>query len=229
MTDAERALAFSRRLCEGRAGRVERYPWGTGVFTDDLPRIYDLNYVYADRVVSEAEVAEAMAHCRHRKVVVHDPKLPDLPLAWPLKPRYLVMALRRSPDRPPAQLVREVDAETYDRFRTPFAAVPELAELPGRTARVVDVRFFCAFEGEKLVAACELYRHGDVAQVEDVFTLEAYRGRGHARAVVLAAVEAAAGAGLVFLFTDESETVWQLYEKLGFETIGVERMWVRLP
>jgi GNAT superfamily N-acetyltransferase len=229
VTDAERALAFSRRLCEGRAGRVERYPWGTGVFTDDLPRIYDLNYVYADRVVGEAEVDEAMAHCRHRKVVVHDPELPDLPLEWPLKPRYLVMALRRGPDSPAERPVREVDAETYERFRTPFAAVPEIAELPARTARVVDVRFFCAFESEEPVAACELYRHGDVAQVEDVFTLEAYRGRGHARAVVLAAVEAAAGADLVFLFTDESETVWQLYEKLGFETIGVERMWVRLP
>jgi hypothetical protein len=45
VTEAERALAFSRRLAEGRAGRVERYDWGTGVFSDDLPRIYDLNYV----------------------------------------------------------------------------------------------------------------------------------------------------------------------------------------
>ena len=46
---------------------------------------------------------------------------------------------------------------------------------------------------------------------------------------MLAAVEAAAGAELVFLFTDESETVWQMYEKLGFEAVGVERMWLRLP
>ena len=229
MSDAERSLAFSRRLCEERAGRVERYPWGTGVFTDDLPRIYDLNYVYADRVVGEAEVDAAMAHCQHRKVVVHDANLPDLPLEWPLKPRYLVRALRRPPDRPAAGLAREVDAETYHRFRTPFAAVPEMAELPARTARVVDVRFFCAFEGDEPVAACELYRRDDVAQVEDVFTLETHRGRGHARAVVLAAVEAAADADLVFLFTDERETVWQLYEKLGFDTVGVERMWVRLP
>lgn len=229
MSAAEQALAFSRRLCEERAGRVERYPWGTGVFTDDLPRIYDLNYVYADRVVGEAEVDAAMAHCRHRKVVVHDPAVPDLPLTWPLKPRYLVMALRRGADRPATGLAREVDADTYHRFRAPVAAVPEMAELPARTARVVDLRFFCAFEGAEPVAGCELYRRDDVAQVEDVFTLEAHRGRGRARAVVLAAVEAAADAGLVFLFTDERETVWRLYEKLGFDTVGVERMWVRFP
>jgi GNAT superfamily N-acetyltransferase len=226
VTDATRALAFSRRLCEGRAGRVERYPWGTGLFTDDLPRIYDLNYVYADSVVGDAEVDEAMAHCAHRKVVVHDPALPDLPISWPIRPRYLVMALRRAPDRAEG-VAREVDAETYHRLRTPVAAAPEMAELPVRTARVVDIRFFCAFEGDVPVAACELYRHGDVAQVEDVLTLEAYRGRGHARAVVSAAVEAAGDAGLVFLFTDARETTWQLYEKLGFETVGVERMWVR--
>ena len=229
MTQAERALAFSRRLAEGRAGRVERYDWGTGVFTDDLPRIYDLNYVYADRLVGEPEVDAAMAHCRHRKVVVHNPSLPEPPLEWPLRPRYLVMALRRGPDRPANGVVREVDAETYRNFRAPVAAVPEMSELPARTARVVDVRFFCAFEDGEPVAACELYRRDDVAQVEDVVTLEAHRGRGHARAVVLAAVEAAAGAELVFLFTDESETVWQMYEKLGFDTVGIERMWIRLP
>lgn len=125
--------------------------------------------------------------------------------------------------------MREVDAETYHRFRAPFAAVPEMRELPTRTARVVDVRFFCSFDGDEPVAACELYRRDDVAQVEDVFTLEAYRGRGHARGAVLAAVDAAAGADLVFLFTAENETVWQLYEKLGFDTVGIERMWIRLP
>jgi ribosomal protein S18 acetylase RimI-like enzyme len=184
--------------------------------------------VYADQVVGETEVDAAMAHLAHRKVVVHDESLPELPLAWPLRPRYLVMALRRAPPEPPGD-VREVDAETYEAFRAPIVVLPELRELPARTARVVDVRFFCSLEGDVPVAACELYRGDGVAQIEDVYTLPEHRGRGHARAVVAAAIEASAGAELVFLFTDARETVWRLYERLGFETVGVERMWIRLP
>ena len=61
--------------------------------------------------------------------------------------------------------------------------------------------------------------HGDVAQVEDVGTLEEFRGKGVARNIVLRAVDEAraAGASLVFLFADANDWPQHLYGRLGFD------------
>jgi ribosomal protein S18 acetylase RimI-like enzyme len=52
--------------------------------------------------------------------------------------------------------------------------------------------------------------------------LEAYRGRGLARALVVhaAAGSRAAGNDLTFLVADADDWPQRLYERLGFETIG---------
>ena len=56
-------------------------------------------------------------------------------------------------------------------------------------------------------------------------TLEEFRGLGVARAVVLAAVEAAraAGAERVFIAADDDDWPKSLYERVGFDRIG--RVW----
>ena len=68
----------------------------------------------------------------------------------------------------------------------------------------------------------ELYSHNGVGQVEDVVTLEPYRGRGLARALVLraAAESRAVGNDLTFLVADADDWPQRLYERLGFETVG---------
>jgi ribosomal protein S18 acetylase RimI-like enzyme len=57
-----------------------------------------------------------------------------------------------------------------------------------------------------------------------VATLERFRGRGIARAVVLAAADAARAAGndLVFLCADTQDWPIELYRRLGFDEIGSE-------
>jgi predicted GNAT family acetyltransferase len=86
-------------------------------------------------------------------------------------------------------------------------------------------RFFVVRDGNEIVAIAELYPLGDVAQVEAVYTLEAFRGRGFGRAVVLVAAKAArdAGADLVFLNADDEDWPKALYGKLGFDELG--RFW----
>ena len=73
--------------------------------------------------------------------------------------------------------------------------------------------------------------HGDVAQIEDVGTLEEFRGKGVARNIVLRAVDEAraAGASLVFLFADANDWPQHLYGRLGFDVLGPSRLFTRFP
>ena len=66
------------------------------------------------------------------------------------------------------------------------------------------------------------------SQVEIVETLEAYRGRGYARAIVSAAIQAAPGEDFVFLVTDIDDGPQQLYRRRGFDDIGIESRFLRL-
>jgi len=78
---------------------------------------------------------------------------------------------------------------------------------------------------------CELYLDGRDAQVENVGTLERFRGRGVARSVILQAVGAAseAGASKVFLVADEDDWVRILYERLGSDQIGRSAEFLLVP
>ena len=67
-----------------------------------------------------------------------------------------------------------------------------------------------------------LYSDGVIAQVEDIGTITALRGRGLARAVCCAAVDAALEAGheLIFVVADDEDWPKDLYGKLGFDPVG---------
>jgi predicted GNAT family acetyltransferase len=61
-----------------------------------------------------------------------------------------------------------------------------------------------------------------VAEIDNVNTLERFRGRGIARAVVGRAVQEGLdrGADVIFLIADDADWPKQLYAKLGFDPIG---------
>jgi predicted GNAT family acetyltransferase len=89
-------------------------------------------------------------------------------------------------------------------------------------AERAETRFFGVEADGQVVAWTDLYVAQDVAQVEDVATLEEHRGKGFATAVVLRAVEEGrnAGADLVFLVADGEDWPKLLYQRLGFDEIG---------
>jgi GNAT superfamily N-acetyltransferase len=70
-------------------------------------------------------------------------------------------------------------------------------------------RYFAVRVDGVPVAGAELYSDGRIAQIEDVATLPAYRGRGYASAAVQRAVEEALAAGheLVFIVADDGEAL----------------------
>ena len=70
-----------------------------------------------------------------------------------------------------------------------------------------------------------------MAQVDEVGTVEARRGRGHASAAVLAAAAAAEAEGCdpIFLLTDAADWPQRWYRTLGFRAIGSVYEFLKLP
>src|SRR5215203_6273453 len=96
---------------------------------------------------------------------------------------------------------------------------------------VANGRWFAAPADGKRGAACVLYEQDGVGQIETVVTRPEVRGRGLATAVVLAAAEASSRAGheITCIVADADDWPWKLYEKLGFDRVGVSCSFLRKP
>ncbi len=104
----------------------------------------------------------------------------------------------------------------------PEATVAQLLELDRRYGEAAGDRWFVAPAAGEPLAACRLLRRGGIGQVEDVGTRFHARERGHAKAVVRAAIAAsrAAGDATTFLTADAADWPQLLYSRLGFESVG---------
>jgi ribosomal protein S18 acetylase RimI-like enzyme len=243
--------AFMRRAEEGVCDEVVRTPHGTAMLTPSLPLVWQVNAIRvedpeADAAALMAETDELQAAFGHRKLVVHDERLGArlsrtfAEAGWNVF-RILIMLRRRPADRPPeqaaaAEVTREVGAAALEAFRReqPFGwqdeAVRQLAEMDDRYTSVVAARDF-ASPPDDPACACRLYTHDGIGQVDEVGTLEGRRRRGHARAAVAAAADAASAGGCeqVFMVTDAADWPQELYRRLGFEEIGATYEFLRLP
>jgi ribosomal protein S18 acetylase RimI-like enzyme len=243
MTDRERAFHFLARA-DMAGSRAEPFRFGTAVFTPELPLRHDSNYVLveslpdgvsATELADEAERIQRGAGLAHRVLFFRDaalgervaPKLVDL--GWRLD-RHDLMAYRRSAHREVnAGIVREVDESIIrpareQQLRSYPWRTPEVARqlLDAKLRIPVERRFFAVVVAGEVVSYGDLYLDGDIAQIEDVATLEKHRGRGYASAVVVRAVEEAhrAGATFIFLVADAEDWPKELYRRLGFDEIG---------
>ena len=246
-----RILGFLRRTEEAVCDEVLPTPHGAAMLTPSLPLVWQLNAIHVDDPKAEAaalmqEADEIQNAFAHRKLVVHDRELGER-LAPALQAdgwnvfRLLVMVQARAPERgipdgAGAEVGRAVGAATLAAFRReqPFgwqaAAVRQLAAMDERYGSALEARDF-ASPPDDPACACRLYMDGELAQVDEVGTIEARRGRGHASAAVHAAsaYARAAGRAPVFLLTDGSDWPQQLYRRLGFDEIGVVHEFLKIP
>jgi ribosomal protein S18 acetylase RimI-like enzyme len=247
----ERIHAFMRHSEEGVCDEVARTPHGTALLTPSLPLVWQVNAIRVEDSASEADklVAEAdqvQAGFGHRKLIVHDEELgarlaPGFEkLGWNVF-RVLIMLRRRPPDRPAepgagGEVNRDIGAAALAAFRReqPFGwqaeAVRQLAEMDARFNRLLGARDFVSPPDDP-ACACRLYVHDGLAQVDEVGTLQARRGRGHARAAVAAAADTAAaeGAEHVLIVTDAADWPQELYRRLGFDEIGATYEFLKIP
>jgi GNAT superfamily N-acetyltransferase len=249
-----RTRAFEREVLRRSSTRVEPFAFGTAYLHEALPRRYSSNLLWvdpgarppgADPLVAEADRILGGAGLEHRKLNVDGeigralaPRFFEL--GWTVQ-RLVVMTLEREPDRPASI---QVDRVAFDAARPIVDAINRRAEYTQDEEDIrqlvehkrvlqdqVGATFFVARVDGELAAVCELYALDGVAQIEDVNTLEEHRGRGAARAVVLAAARAARaeGAGLVFLIADEEDWPKHLYARLGFDAAGPVWEFIRMP
>jgi len=239
-------VAFDRVVQSRVATRAVPTRFGTAFFHEPTPTIWDRNLLLVDDVATPfadlAADADTAQHGLPHRMVVLDAdaaaQAADARAAGWTVERHIAMVALREPDDPqPRQPVREVPGETLaDARRRGLAdeewaardpgAVEHVLEVDARVREVVRERAFASFEAGEVAAVAFLYSNGGgIGQVEDVLTVPAHRGRGHARSVVLAAVDASREAGheLTFLWADEDDWPKELYAKLGFDVVG--RRW----
>jgi GNAT superfamily N-acetyltransferase len=244
---------FVRWFEDSTSSRTVPSRFGTALYHDAYPHRWDSNFLRVEVPLAGVAAAELagetdrlFARLEHREIVVRDPAGERLALSfaemgWAVD-RLVEMVLRRPPDRlPDTDAVSEVSLDDvrsiqmdvnrsgHGGMSEPVAAM--LVDFRRVLVDVVGARFFLARVDGTPAAYCELYVRETVAQIEDVNTLERFRGRGLARAVVWAAVEQArrAGADVMFLVADDRDWPKHLYAKLGFEPMGAYWQFTRHP
>jgi ribosomal protein S18 acetylase RimI-like enzyme len=231
-----RAYAF---LARGDMGgtREEQSPFGTAVYTDELPRRLDGNYFRLERDAEPTEVVAEAKRLERLLIFVPDPELGGRLAPWFEEQgwridRHLVMAQLREPQKTAdLSLMRELEEEALRPARRrllegqPWAkpeVVEQLFQAKALIGDRVTARFFGIELDSEVVSYADLYMDGADAQIEDLGTLPEHRGKGYATAVILGAIEQAraSGADFVFLVADAEDWPKALYRKLGFDELG---------
>jgi ribosomal protein S18 acetylase RimI-like enzyme len=250
-----RAKAFDRALRERAATRRVTHDFGGAILCPQLPRVWDLNVAFldvelergdADALIAEVEGLQSEAGLRHRRVLVANERVGGRLLprfvergwnhAWWVymvhdgTPATTTGSDAREATREDARVV-EAQAIAEDDYAADDEVARQLLAGRDRLCAGTPAQFFVGEEDGTPVSVCTLYSQDGTAQLEDVATLTAYRGKGRGRAVVEAALDAALEAAndLVFVVADDGDWPKHLYRRLGFEPVGRALNLVREP
>jgi hypothetical protein len=199
-----RFFELERRLLKRVSTRWEAFEFGVAYLDEECPERYYSSFLLVDTGLDDltaavvAESAERIlggADLRHRLVVVNDDRVAER-LAPPLAalgyaPSWdAIMSHRHDPDREGDVAVDEVPfAEVRPLIREMYRQNPDVTndladrftEQQGKKERTIGARFFVGNVDGQRAGNCELYVDGLDAQIENVGTLDEFRGRGVAR------------------------------------------------
>jgi ribosomal protein S18 acetylase RimI-like enzyme len=241
MSELERAAAFEELIRDRCVERVVETRFGPALFNDTLSTIWSLNVLRterpgdatADEIAAEAD--RVQAELAHRRVIL-PPGAAVLEegfrrIDW--KPdHFLFMVYRGGGEPADTARVEEIEPGRLRRLREeiirewqPDADEKTVSEMNAANllqVKAANSRIFGIVEDGEVVSSAQLFSDGGTAQVEDVATLPAYRGRGHAKALVTRAVEEAVAGNHEFIFLVAEGDDWpkKLYNRLGFEEVG---------
>ncbi len=242
-----RTRAFTRAMDERVATRALLHPLGAIIANDDYPDSHSMNFlrVEGERPGLTAEELDAAVResmdtvgRSHLQAIVED-RAAVADLAAPMRAagweavEIVTMAWRHAPRRDPDvpaaivgwEVLRPIvlagwraNVEVSDE-----AMARQLTDRREAVARATHLRHLVApAPPAEIGSYADLYSDAATAQIESVNTLEPFRNRGYASAVVLhgARTARAEGHDLVFLVADVDDWPRHLYARLGFEEIG---------
>jgi ribosomal protein S18 acetylase RimI-like enzyme len=239
-----RVIDFIRRFDERLVEEVVPARYGRALLTPSLPRVYYANHFSVDlgadvaavELVEELEPIFAARGLAHRKVsmddVLGDRLAPEFRrLGWKGEELLVMPHSGAMPDVDTSR-VDEVEPSQLEPIwaegmrSSPDVlgdeTVRQLMAAQHRRRLAVDVRYFAARADGEIASYCELFSDERTGQIESVMTLERFRGRGLAKAIVThsLAESRTAGHDLTFLLAEADDWPKELYRKLGFEIVG---------
>ena len=227
----QRMRALEHGVHDAAAARSVPFNGGVAYFDDDLPHVWDVNFVRVDsqtddlvRVLDELQAGQG-----HRKVLIEDPLLveahaPELQRAG-LARRDLI-AMARAPG---GTLDPDVGEATFGELRdfrlemTREQLSPPSEQVAREVVAVnerMQQRWLVIHVDGEPAGHLIVYSHDGLAQLEDVAVLRRYQGRGLARRLIGHALElVAADHDAVFIVAESDNWPRELYARLGFEEI----------
>ena len=237
----ERALAFMRAGLAVTADAVRTIEAGLVLSTPSLPAVWAVNQLWVTAPLASNELVELadeqLAGFDYRQIAVENQLAgPDLEASlraagWRAE-RDVVMILTAGADRctgtsiveePDEDEVLELIRRWYEEDEPALSGIEQLVAYGRREARALSDRLLGVRSSDgRLVAISKLRAVGDIAQVEDVYTVPEARGRGFARALISRAVALARETDneLIFIVADDEDWPKRLYERLGFRAVG---------
>ena len=217
-----------------RAGalREEPFPSGVAYFNEELPLVWDVNFIRLDKPAVDlvGTVERLQGELGHRKVLIEDPLVleatsPDL-IGHGYARRDLV-ALARGPGGRLDPEVREVPYDDVKGFRfvvhmeqlnPPDPAVADqVGRVHDRTHRQTGERWLVIHQDDEPAGHLILYSRDGLAQIEDVGVLKRFRGRGLARRLIEHALELVrADHDAIFIVAEANDWPHGFYKRLGF-------------
>jgi ribosomal protein S18 acetylase RimI-like enzyme len=215
--------------------RREEFPGGVAYFNDDLPLVWDVNFVRVDAPAVElvGHVEQLQAEQGHYKVLIEDQALleahaPEL-IGRGFSRRDLV-ALAREPGGQLDPDVREVPYDEVKPFRFQVHieqlsppnedVADQVGRVHDRTHTATGERWLVIYADGEPAGHLIVYPGDGIAQIEDVGVLKRFRGRGLARRLIDHALELiAADADTVFITAETNDWPGDFYRRLGFELV----------
>jgi GNAT superfamily N-acetyltransferase len=224
-------------------------PWehGTVVRATRYPEYWDYNAVRVEEdpdMSAEALAAfadEALAEVAHRRIDFEraeaaEPLRRDFAaLGWQCV-RLVWMHHEAAPPSRPDITVEQVPYDAVEELRIAWHGedFPD-HELGGHVAEArevahsLGVQVLAVRERGAPVAFAQLIRHGDTAEIEQVYVHPEHRGRGLGTAMTCAAIQAANDADDLWIVADDEGRPKELYGRLGFRPAWTMIEALRLP
>jgi ribosomal protein S18 acetylase RimI-like enzyme len=227
--------ALEHRVHDAGASRRVEWDGGVAYFNDELPLVWDVNFVRLDHDAEDVpgQVDRLQARQGHRKVLIEDPGLLERHAPALVRRGYTrrgLVAMAREPGGALDPDARELPYEQVKPFRYEVHMEqlsppnPKVAFQVGRvhdqTVPLTGERWLVIHVDGEPAGHCIVYSHGGLAQIEDVGVLKRFRGHGLARRLINHALELVApDHDTVMILAETDDWPGKFYERLGFERV----------